>query len=257
MSPNPVISDAEDSVATRKLHRDRFIKYSVIGLGVTVALFPAMYFLRRSTNQSYHIPWGNARVASRPPPRRVASQSSVSITNNEIGPAPIRPPGISVLLRGNKLDDEDSPLSISWSDLSRSSAWLTFKAFSLATLGVVAFAGTSISLLVWRWDVQDMQDFHDKMRWHISSILPGLSATMRRPLASVEGESAGAGSLSASIQEDDINAWTWDTAKERMDQAYERGGAPAWLAAVARELELERLQLLRIREEAERRRSNR
>ena len=55
-------------------------------------------------------------------------------------------------------------------------------------------------------------------------------------------------SLAALIKDDDIESWAWDAAKERMNEAYERGGAPAWLAAVARELELERLQLMRRRD---------
>jgi len=54
--------------------------------------------------------------------------------------------------------------------------------------------------------------------------------------------------LATSIKDGDIDSWTWDAAKQRIDEAYDRGGAPAWLAAVARELELERLQLLRRRQ---------
>lgn len=102
-----------------------------------------------------------------------------------------------------------------------------------------------------------MQDFHDKMRLHVSSILPNLSSTVHRPVASnpkINDGDIEASSLAALIKDDDIDSWTWDTAKERMNEAYERGGAPAWLAAVARELELERLQLMRRRQELDSRR---
>jgi len=104
-----------------------------------------------------------------------------------------------------------------------------------------------------------MQDFHEKMRLHISSMLPNLSSTVHRPVASnpkINGGDIEASSLAAVIKDHDIDSWTWDAAKERMNEAYERGGAPAWLAAVARELELERLQLMRRRQESDLRRSN-
>jgi hypothetical protein len=104
-----------------------------------------------------------------------------------------------------------------------------------------------------------MQDFHDKMRLHVSSMLPTLSSTVHRPIASnseIEGGDLESSSLVASIKEDDIDSWVWDAARERINEAHERGGAPAWLAAVARELELERLQLLRRRQESDHRRSD-
>jgi hypothetical protein len=104
-----------------------------------------------------------------------------------------------------------------------------------------------------------MQDFHDKMRLHVASMLPSLSSTVHRPIASnfkIDGGDIESSSLAALINDDDIDSWVWDAAKERMNEAYERGGAPAWLAAVARELELERLQLIRRRQESDHRRPN-
>jgi hypothetical protein len=104
-----------------------------------------------------------------------------------------------------------------------------------------------------------MQDFHDKMRLRVSSILPNLSSTVHRSIASyskINGGDIESSSLAALIENDDVDSWAWDAAKERMNEAYERGGAPAWLAAVARELELERLQLMRRRQQSDRRRSN-
>jgi hypothetical protein len=72
----------------------------------------------------------------------------------------MKSPGFSLLLKSHKIDEEEeSPFSFSWSDVSRSTAWHTFRAFGLATLGVVVFAGTSISLLVWKWDVQDVRKY--------------------------------------------------------------------------------------------------
>jgi len=72
----------------------------------------------------------------------------------------MKSPGFSLLLKSHKIDEEEeSPFSFSWSDVSRSTAWHTFKAFGLATLGVVVFAGTSISLLVWKWNVQDVREY--------------------------------------------------------------------------------------------------
>jgi hypothetical protein len=69
---------------------------------------------------------------------------------------PMKSPGFSLLLKGHK--EEDSPFSFSWSDVSRSTVWHTLKAFGLATLGVVACTGTSVSLLVWKLEVQDVRD---------------------------------------------------------------------------------------------------
>jgi len=93
-----------------------------------------------------------------PPPRRIASLPDVSPTETRTLPVPMKSPGFSLLLRGKHVYYEDSPFSFSWSDVSRSSAWHTFKALGLATLGVMAFAGTSVSLLVWKWDVQDVRE---------------------------------------------------------------------------------------------------
>jgi hypothetical protein len=41
------------------------------------------------------------------------------------------------------------------------------------------------------------------------------------------------------MSSEEIDSWTWDRAKERMDEAYERDGTLGWFAAAARELEIE------------------
>lgn len=94
-----------------------------------------------------------------------------------------------------------------------------------------------------------MQDFHDKMRLHVSSVIPSLSSNVHRPVGPWYGGDGESGTSITPIQEKDVDSWQWDTAKQRMDEAYERGGASAWIAVAAREMEMERLQLIRQRQQ--------
>jgi hypothetical protein len=44
-----------------------------------------------------------------------------------------------------------------------------------------------------------------------------------------------------------IETWTWDSAKERLEAGFKKGGAEGWVAAAAREMEIENQQELRKR----------
>jgi hypothetical protein len=88
-----------------------------------------------------------------------------------------------------------------------------------------------------------MRDFNQKMHNLISSTLPTLSSSIYRPFVPSQRDIEVGGPeisiLRKSMSDEAIEKWTWEEAKERMNEAYQRGGPVAWTAAMVREMEIQ------------------
>jgi hypothetical protein len=88
-----------------------------------------------------------------------------------------------------------------------------------------------------------MPDFNQKMHSFISSILPTLSSSIYRPFVPSQRDIEVGGPeiamLRKSMSDEAIETWTWEEAKQRMSEAYQRDGPVAWTAAMVREMELQ------------------
>lgn len=89
-----------------------------------------------------------------PPPRRIASIPNRLKTPNQ---APGQLPASQTLVADYVSEEGIMNFMPSMQDITQSTVFLAVKSFALATLGVSIFAGTSVSLLIWRWDIRDVR----------------------------------------------------------------------------------------------------
>ncbi|KAF7319752.1 hypothetical protein MKEN_00757600 [Mycena kentingensis (nom. inval.)] len=107
-------------------------------------------------------------------------------------------------------------------------ALFTVKAFGIATLIVTSLGIGGIWGMVRYWEVDNMQDFGDKMRLEVISKMPFLAARMRNAL-----------DLSSPSPAKPPPSWSYDESQDRLSDAFDKGGISAWASAVAHEMEEE------------------
>ncbi|PVG02105.1 hypothetical protein CPB86DRAFT_698200, partial [Serendipita vermifera] len=205
-----------------------------VGVGLSITILPAAYFLLRSPRMASAI----SRKGATAPPRRIATFQGAqdSVIASETVVASARKP----LVKEYMSQEGIRGYMPSRQEITQSTVWLALRSFSIATVGVLAAAGAGVGVLIWSWDIQDIPDLHLKLRRRIYTLAPSLVAKIRRPVAASDYESsADMHPILASMTSEEIDSWTWDKAKARMDEAYERDGTLGWFAAAARELEIE------------------
>ncbi|KAF7310380.1 hypothetical protein HMN09_00580000 [Mycena chlorophos] len=115
-------------------------------------------------------------------------------------------------------------------------ALYTLQAFGAATLMVAALGVGGIWGLVRYLDVDNMQDFSDKMRLEVMSKMPFLAERMRKSLnLSATDQPA----EEASKPPDQTQEWSYDESQDRLSDAFDKGGVSGWASALVREVEEE------------------
>lgn len=220
---------SEGDPSSHSPQRRRIMRYAAIGFGLSLVALPVGFLLWRSSNSASRVQ-PTIRTARAPPARRIATRNtpiSTATTQGEHIPS-INVPNSRAMVK-EYLAEGDGIRSYMprREEITQSTAWLAFRSFSIATLGVLGVFGVGTGVVVWTWDIKSIDDFHRKMQSRI-----------RRLLNSQDTPNQDMEIIKNSISKEDVDAWTWDKAKERMGEAVDKGDPIAWLAVAMRELEL-------------------
>ncbi|KAG8752769.1 hypothetical protein FRC14_006730 [Serendipita sp. 396] len=226
-----------------KSARNRFIRQTVIGVGAAVVTLPLGYALWKYPSFRARLYPTTFRRPGAPPPRRSVTQSSAF------------EPSVSSANGSSSLQLSDSGRIIqdytgggitsffpTREEITQTTAWLAIRSFLIATAGVTIAFGTGTLYLVWKWDIQNMDDFHQQMRDHIQAVLPSL----------VQSRISTAEMIKETVSQEAVDSWTWDGAKERLNEAYNKS-PEAWMATAMREMELSYQKELQQKNDSERR----
>ncbi|KAG8811456.1 hypothetical protein FRC17_002439 [Serendipita sp. 399] len=226
-----------DKIARNKLIRQTVVRlpglqqesYSDLlplqfGVGAALAALPLGYALWKYPSVRSKLYPKAFRGSSAPPPRRLATQvASIEVPS----------PSANVQLPNGRFTVQDhteegiTSFFPARHEITQSNAWLAFRSFFLATLGVTIVFGTGTAFLVWKWDIRNIDDFHQKMRARIQVLVPSISDSRRSTSDMIK----------KTISQEAVDSWTWDGAKERLSQAYEQS-PEIWVTTAMRELEL-------------------
>ncbi|KAJ7051183.1 hypothetical protein C8F01DRAFT_648238 [Mycena amicta] len=240
----------------------RWIPATLFATGTVLTVGPLVYLWRVKRTKSLRL---NATTA--PPPRRVGSLSlpsragAVADTQASVSDIPASTSMLSRFTVVSPWSDTDTSLTSQpkySSSYSVSSAWkddddddwgvrpgpidpddkfngalYTLQAFGAATLVVTALGLGGIWGLVRYLEVDNMQDFSDKMRLEVMDKMPFLAERMRN-----------AWNLSAAQQRQQQPAsktqpWSYDESQDRLSDAFDNGGVSAWASALVHEVEEE------------------
>ncbi|KAG6856612.1 hypothetical protein H0H87_002567 [Tephrocybe sp. NHM501043] len=125
-----------------------------------------------------------------------------------------------------------------------STAMYAGKAFAIAT-GIVTVGGVVLTLGVKSiLGVQDTKEFADRMRMLVWRGLPSLTSQIHRP---PEEDDEG---VPVPRSNEPDPTWKWEEAEKRLQEAYDRGGFPAWVQTAMKEVEDE-LKVERARRQRE------
>ncbi|KAG6853552.1 hypothetical protein C0991_003344 [Blastosporella zonata] len=191
--------------------------------GTSIALALPLVFLARQRKQVLRKALTESNAA---PPRRSTKAVSVPRPSTFVyGGSEVKSssshfstPGTSELLS-----------AISKVDLS--TGVYAGKAFAIAT-GIVTVGGVALTLGVKSlMGVEDTKEFAARMRTLVWRGLPGLTHQIHRP---PEEDDLGV-PVSRSMEPDPT--WKWEEAEKRMQDAYDKGGFPAWIQTAMKEME--------------------
>ncbi|KAG6917494.1 hypothetical protein DXG01_002358 [Tephrocybe rancida] len=117
------------------------------------------------------------------------------------------------------------------SNVDFSTAIYAGKAFGIAT-GIVTVGGVALTLGIKSiMGVEDTKEFAERMRMLIWRGLPGLTSQIHRP---PEEDDQG---QPVSRPMEPVPSWKWEEAEKRLQDAYDKGGFPAWTQAAIKEME--------------------
>ncbi|KAF8878768.1 hypothetical protein BD779DRAFT_1447524, partial [Infundibulicybe gibba] len=193
--------------------------------GTSVALaFPLILLARRRNavlRSSLH--------GSSAPPRRTGARTSMPPVQKT-----------SAAAEAKAQDDARSPgmgeLLGAISQVDFSTAIYAGKAFGIATLLVAGVGTAGVFGVKALMGVQDTREFAHKMRMAVWTRFPGLTARIHRP---VEEDDVLDGVEGVVVESGAEEGWSWGAAEERLQKAYETGGAALWARVALREMEVE------------------
>ncbi|KAF8654887.1 hypothetical protein AX16_003316 [Volvariella volvacea WC 439] len=212
----------------------KWTAFALIG-GSAVALGLPLFFLRRRQRSMLEHALKNTQA----PPRRTGSPTTARYAPTQ---APKPAPAPTVSQSGTVKESSDADLSLpgigemfgAMSKMSYSTAMLGAKAFGIATCIVGVSAFITVVTVKTVMGIETAHEFGERMRQALWSTFPGLTSVIHRPSETEEER------ISASvIHPAEIGAWKREESEERLRQAFEKGGLPAWGEAAMKEVEIE------------------
>ncbi|CCA72449.1 hypothetical protein PIIN_06385 [Serendipita indica DSM 11827] len=150
---------SEGDPSSHSPQRRRIMRYAAIGFGLSLVALPVGFLLWRSSNSASRVQ-PTIRTARAPPARRIATRNtpiSTATTQGEHIPS-INVPNSRAMVK-EYLAEGDGIRSYMprREEITQSTAWLAFRSFSIATLGVLGVFGVGTGVVVWTWDIKSVR----------------------------------------------------------------------------------------------------